>query len=567
MKRIYLLVFLVFCLTVSEGYGQTWLWAYGVNNGTNGLSEELGITVDDSGNVYEAGDFNGTVTFGTISVTESPNEALYLTKFDNNGNALWVTTGKSSTSGGAYPCALTTDIARNVYVTGQYICALTMGTFSTSTNYTQLFLAKYSAAGVLQWGLSSSNIGNNGQMYAESIHTDVFGNVYIAGYFNYKVKLGAFTLNNPNGFSDLMFIAKVSSSGNVLWVKTQTNFDFSYPDGLVCDSAGNVYVAGTFGDTLQFGTSIIKAPSKGNYFITKFDSSGNFIWLDGGNVTSNGWASVLTPIYGGSILDIDKVGNLYITGQFLDSLRIGRDMLYSGTSDNFVAKYTSAGAPVWGIQEMMPHSKFPGYPCALSCDKRGGLYISGIMADSVTFGSVSLISDSLRPSFLFKLDTAGNTLCGNIINDNNFDNNDVVADPLSDEAFLSGNIYPSPDSVCYFGRYFLSSSVPTEFAYLTKWICYSEDGINETKAKNSQLKVFPNPTNGIFTIHFVGAQNFESENIEIYTVFGQKVNFGMLKQVQYDYEINLSSQPDGLYFYRVMNQDGSLAGEGKIVKD
>jgi hypothetical protein len=29
--------------------------------------------------------------------------------------------------------------------------------------------------------------------------------------------------------------------------------------------------------------------------------------------------------------------------------------------------------------------------------------------------------------------------------------------------------------------------------------------------------------------------------------------------------IDLSSQPNGIYFYRVLNEDGSLAGEGKIV--
>ncbi len=30
-------------------------------------------------------------------------------------------------------------------------------------------------------------------------------------------------------------------------------------------------------------------------------------------------------------------------------------------------------------------------------------------------------------------------------------------------------------------------------------------------------------------------------------------------------EINLSEQPNGVYFYRVIKEDGGLAGDGKVV--
>jgi len=39
----------------------------------------------------------------------------------------------------------------------------------------------------------------------------------------------------------------------------------------------------------------------------------------------------------------------------------------------------------------------------------------------------------------------------------------------------------------------------------------------------------------------------------------------MLKQVQHDYRIDLSSQPTGIYLYRVSNEDGTLLGEGKVI--
>ncbi len=89
----------------------------------------------------------------------------------------------------------------------------------------------------------------------------------------------------------------------------------------------------------------------------------------------------------------------------------------------------------------------------------------------------------------------------------------------------------------------------------------------EVQNPEFHLIIFPNPTTSIFTLHFVGAQNFEPESIEIYNVLGEKVNFGMLKQVQHDCEIDLSSQPTGIYFYRVISESGNLLGEGKIVKN
>jgi hypothetical protein len=80
---------------------------------------------------------------------------------------------------------------------------------------------------------------------------------------------------------------------------------------------------------------------------------------------------------------------------------------------------------------------------------------------------------------------------------------------------------------------------------------------------NRNCNIFPNPNNGSFTLSLSNVT--EKCNVEIYNIMGEKVNIGMLKQVQHDYEINLSSQPSGVYFYQVLNEDGSLVGEGKVI--
>jgi hypothetical protein len=39
----------------------------------------------------------------------------------------------------------------------------------------------------------------------------------------------------------------------------------------------------------------------------------------------------------------------------------------------------------------------------------------------------------------------------------------------------------------------------------------------------------------------------------------------MLKQVQRDLQIDLSNQPNGIYFYRITYLEGSLIRQGKVV--
>ncbi len=87
-------------------------------------------------------------------------------------------------------------------------------------------------------------------------------------------------------------------------------------------------------------------------------------------------------------------------------------------------------------------------------------------------------------------------------------------------------------------------------------------GINKINAV-SEMNVFPNPSKGSFTLSLSNVN--EKCNVEIYNEMGQKVTFGMLKQVQHDYALDLSAQPNGVYFYRVIKESGGLVGSGKVV--
>ena len=91
-----------------------------------------------------------------------------------------------------------------------------------------------------------------------------------------------------------------------------------------------------------------------------------------------------------------------------------------------------------------------------------------------------------------------------------------------------------------------------------------ETGINKATKNNGNVSIYPNPSTAIFTIVLVGAQNLVPATVEVYNVLGKKV-LKEIRQLADDNLINLSNQPNGIYFYRVLQEDGNLLGEGKII--
>ncbi len=97
--------------------------------------------------------------------------------------------------------------------------------------------------------------------------------------------------------------------------------------------------------------------------------------------------------------------------------------------------------------------------------------------------------------------------------------------------------------------------------------CDSASGINKLEIPVSLVTVYPSPNNGKFRISISNyvPQNIAGTNIEVFNMYGEKVMFETLKQVQGGNLIELTNQPSGVYFYRLTDKTGSLLGSGKFV--
>ncbi len=86
-------------------------------------------------------------------------------------------------------------------------------------------------------------------------------------------------------------------------------------------------------------------------------------------------------------------------------------------------------------------------------------------------------------------------------------------------------------------------------------------GLQNVGNTNNGLKVYPNPSTGIVN----GKLSMVNENprMEVYNVLGEQIQQFTIYNSQFT--IDLSSQPNGVYFYRVVTESGNLVGEGKLI--
>jgi pimeloyl-ACP methyl ester carboxylesterase len=83
-----------------------------------------------------------------------------------------------------------------------------------------------------------------------------------------------------------------------------------------------------------------------------------------------------------------------------------------------------------------------------------------------------------------------------------------------------------------------------------------------SRKENEHPLLFPNPGTGLFTLRFGGEQSVT--RLEVWNALGQLV-FVRTELISASYPIDLSSQPDGIYFYRLYSTTGGVL-KGKLIK-
>jgi hypothetical protein len=88
-------------------------------------------------------------------------------------------------------------------------------------------------------------------------------------------------------------------------------------------------------------------------------------------------------------------------------------------------------------------------------------------------------------------------------------------------------------------------------------------GVNEVAPKEQKVEVYPNPSNGSFTVDYQLTNNGKG-SIEVYSITGSKVYSSQLQQQSGTETLDLSNQPKGIYLLKVTSAD-KAASLKKIV--
>lgn len=324
------------------------------------------IIVDSLGDVIVTGSFQGIVDFdpdtSTFNLTSNGVNDVFVLKLNSDGEFRWVHQAGGSLDDIAY--SLSIDPAQNIYVTGSF-------------HDTALF-----------------NLG--------------FPPIY-------KYSMG----------QEDIFIMKLDTSGNLIWVHGIGNVNEDVGYSVVADDYGHLYITGYFHNFVDFdpsGNSMYAFNSQGqeDVFILKLDTAGNFHWAKrvGGNFMDTG-----------NDLAINDSG-LYIVGFFCNNVDFNPDtsgtaFLTASSGDAFLLKLDTSGAFMWA-RDMGGGQQ--DYAMGVALDKYGDIYSTGWYQGTASFdtsGGNILTTNGVQDIFLQKHNSNGDLLwvhgMGNVNDDRGWD--------------------------------------------------------------------------------------------------------------------------------------------------
>lgn len=180
-----------------------------------------GLTIDDSGNVYFAGQFEDSVDFdpgtGTDWHTSNGDDDAFLSKFSSIGDFIWARTWGGIGSDAGNQVAWDGD--ENLYVTGYFRDTVDFDPGlvdvdnHTSNGGSDVYLSKFDDTGDFMWALTWGGTGGDN---GNGVDACPFGPIYVTGGFNGTVDFdpgpGVLELTSV-GTSDV-FLSKILPTGS-----------------------------------------------------------------------------------------------------------------------------------------------------------------------------------------------------------------------------------------------------------------------------------------------------------------------------------------------------------------
>ncbi len=320
----------------------------------------------------------------------------------------------------------------------------------------------------------------------------------------------------------LLLISKTFSQPVPLsygWTKRVGGAFYDSGWSFTTDSAGNVYVTGSFTGTVNFGLDFGTTDTKTStgyedIFITKINSNGTYGWTKRIGGASHDI---------GTGISIDSSGNLYITGSFTGTVNFGLDFgttdtktSAGGSADIFITKINSNGTYGW-TKRMDGNGDDAGY--SVTTDTWGNVYLTGYFHLSVNFGLDFGTTDN-KPSagyddiFITKINSNDTYGWTKRMGGYSTDTGRSIATDSSGNVYVTGNF----DWTVNFGLDFGTTDTKTSAGY---------DDIFITKINSNGTYGWTKIMGGTSYDYGYAITTDSSGNVYVTGGFSSTVNFGL----------------------------------------
>lgn len=338
-------------------------------------------------------------------------------------------------SGDDYGHGIAVDSSGNIYITGQTSSedfSSANSYQSTNARYIDAFVTKLSSSGALVY---STYLGGNDIDYGSGIAVDSSGNAYITGRTistNFPTTSGVSQTRSGGSYD--AFVAKLDSSGSLVYSTYLGGAGIDFGFGIAVDSSGNAHITGQTGSSNFPMADTLQTTAGGGLndaFVTKLNSSGRLVYstyLGGdGSDTATGIA-------------VDSSGNAYITGSTDSSNFPTANALQTVKkrySDAFVTKLNSSGAALYSTYL---GGNNDDYGLGVAADSSGNAYITGLTSstDFATAGAYQTSRSGNYDAFVTKLSASGLLVYSTYLGGSGNDQGNGIAVDSSGKVHIAG---------------------------------------------------------------------------------------------------------------------------------
>jgi len=344
---------------------------------------------------------------------------------------------------------MTHDSQNNIITTGRVKFTVRFGLLPDGIvsgpigSQTDAYIFKMTDQGDTLW---ARRMGGVDPDWSRGIAVDQFDNIYITGDFVNMAVFGNDTIygyNNGSADPNLQarsgFIAKYDPAGNLIWVNKFQGGAFCRSYSIDVDNNGNSYITGMMSGITQFDAQTTgEANVTQLCFVAKYNANGICVWA---NYIDSPFNSVGNDI---KIINNEKI---VLTGYY-KSVMVYNGNSFPGGSTSwgnfFLLEIDSSGSFIWNKTGTGSYN-IAGNDIVI--DGQENIYVVGHFAQSINFGTVSLVSigtgtntaqiNANRDSFLAKYNVNGNMFWVNHIGNDTLTQFDAI-ELIDDSKVLIG---------------------------------------------------------------------------------------------------------------------------------